>query len=64
MKLMKLDKTGHSTFHGTEAEAQFKGLLARGYALFQNDVQIRTAPLETPGQPEPEVLALAPLVGG
>lgn len=63
MKILKLDKTGHSTLCETEIDIQkeFKALCAKGYAMFLDDVQIKALPTN---RPDAEILALAPLVGG
>ena len=62
MKLVKLDKTGHTTYYQEEARVQFGALIAQGYAMFENDKQLRKLPDIMPDNLE--VLALAPLVGG
>ena len=63
MKILKLDKTGHSTLCATEVDiqAEFNALIGKGYAMFLNDEQLRT--LDNV-HPDAEILALAPLVGG
>jgi len=63
MKILKLDKSGHSTLCATEVDLQleFNKLCKLGYAMFLDDVQIKALPTD---QPNAEILALAPLVGG
>ena len=63
MKILKLDRNGHSTLCATEVDLdrEFKALVGQGYAMFVNDEQIRVLPVD---QPDAEILALAPLVGG
>ena len=63
LTLLKLDKTGHSTFTGSVAEQQFHALIGRGYAMFKDDVQIRESQADAESE-DISVLALAPLVGG
>jgi hypothetical protein len=63
MKILKLDRTGHSTLCGTEVDLnlEFATLTRAGYAMFLDDVHIKELPTD---RPTAEILALAPLVGG
>jgi hypothetical protein len=63
MKILKLDRTGHTTLCETEVDLQkeFDALVKQGYAMFLDDVHVKALPVN---QPDAEILALAPLVGG
>jgi len=63
MKILKLDRTGHTTMCSTEVDldVEFKELTRKGYAMFLDDAHIKAMPTD---RPDAEIVALAPLVGG
>ena len=66
MRILKLDKSGHTTLAGTEADLDqaFRALVKSGYAMFLNDEKLANGVQLSALPQDAEILALAPLVGG